>query len=194
MDLEKAKLSDAILLKFKGNKTISWDEVKEEAFNDIHSDYYVIENRIKFLLGENILKEQTTLGVKVYIMLSMTNKGWGVMTDIESEGYVAQVKIEIGSEKKRIRNYRIGIATLIVAALALILGCLQHYQSRLTNQDNQDNQTDLKDTTSSKPDVVPLLPTTHTHKPNSELVDIDTTKIEMIEPTTVKSGTDSIIP
>ena len=168
MDLEKAKLSDAILLKFRGNITVSWDEIKEGAFNAVHSDYYVIENRIKFLLGENVLKQETKIGVKIYLMLSMTDKGWAIMTDMGNAGYVAKAI----KERNNLRWLRavqiaviIGVIAGVIRVWLFLYPCLGESSTSQSNiQDEQSNKA-IQDT--SEVEFVPL--------------DIDTVKEEKID-------------
>lgn len=110
MNLEKAKILDAILLKFTGNKTITWHEIKEGAFIDIET-YYVIENNINFLVGDGQLERDSVQAFS----LSMTDKGFATMTDLPNLGYVTTAKKE-----RNIRRWA-NISGVIVILTFLIL-------------------------------------------------------------------------
>lgn len=90
MNKVNAKICDAILEKFRGNKSFNWDEIHgEQFFASIHADYYVVENNLNFLLapGVNELEVYEYNGIK-YVRL--TRKGFYTISDIKHEGYVAK--------------------------------------------------------------------------------------------------------
>jgi len=108
MKTDKAKMLDDILKRFSGNITITWDSLREE-FKDDMDKYYILENNINFLVGDGILKRDTTLHT-----LCMTDKGFATMTDPENLGYVPKAKKE--TRDNRIKNiaFVITIATFLV--------------------------------------------------------------------------------
>jgi predicted transcriptional regulator len=108
--MENEELFDAILKKFTGDRSFSRDEIRDSSFyENLNEDYYVVENHLNFLIGQEMLKESND---RIPIV-SLTRKGWYVMTNPKAAGYVAQRKER---EKKNKREK----ATLIWAALAAI--------------------------------------------------------------------------
>lgn len=117
---DKAQILDGILLTFKGDKTITWDQMRAGACKKVHSDYFVIENNINFLVGEGMIRRE--VGITA---LTLTDKGYGTMTEIDNLGYVASLKGKKSAINlsKRNNNINIGIQILIllVSILAVIL-------------------------------------------------------------------------
>ncbi|MBS1661877.1 MAG: hypothetical protein JST68_12595 [Bacteroidetes bacterium] len=108
--MENEELFDAILKKFTGDKSFSRDEIKSTDFYaDLNSDYFVVENHLNFLIGQEMLKESNDQPPFV----SLTRKGWFVMTNSSSAGYVTQ-------RKEREKKERREKATLLWAALSAI--------------------------------------------------------------------------
>jgi hypothetical protein len=86
--MEKEEICDLLLKQFKGNKSLTWADIQEASFyTKIDSDYFVVENYVKFLIGENMLKEEL-INARFYVLL--TEKGWFVMTNCNTDGYVAK--------------------------------------------------------------------------------------------------------
>ena len=95
--MDKDYICDLLLKQFEGNKSFSWEELHKESFyGKVDENYFVVENYIKYLIGENMLKEYLHHG-SFYV--SLTEKGWFVMTNFETDGYVSkralQNKIEL---------------------------------------------------------------------------------------------------
>jgi len=128
MNLEKAKILDAILLKFTGNITITWYQLEQGAFNDI-ATYHVVENNINYLVGDGQLERD----VAQPFSLSMTDKGFATMTDLPNLGYVTIAKKE---KKKNIWTF---ISGGIVVATFLILVYDTWFNSKQTNTDHQNS-------------------------------------------------------
>src|SRR5580692_8994521 len=105
--MTKAKLCDATLLKFLGNKSFNWNEIHlPEFYSDLDDNYFVVENILNFLIGDGQLQKNFSNGVE-YIRLS--EKGWGTMTDLENEGYVAR---DLKLKKEEERNEKVTETTL----------------------------------------------------------------------------------
>jgi len=128
MNLEKAKILDAILLKFTGNITITWNQLQQGAFNEI-ATYHVVENNINYLVGDGQLERDVTQAFS----LSMTNKGFATMTDLPNLGYVTLAKKE---KKKTIWAF---ISGGIVIATFLILVYDKWFNPKQTNADHQNS-------------------------------------------------------
>jgi hypothetical protein len=77
-------ICDNILRKFDENKCYSHSDVRLRSFyENIDPDYTIVEDHINFLLRDRTLKE-TQEG------LSLTTKGWFLLTNSDRVGYVAQ--------------------------------------------------------------------------------------------------------
>jgi len=87
--VEHEELLDAILKKFEGNLSYTWKDFQTKAFYEsLNSDYFVVENHLNRLIGDEVLKESND----PVPYISMTRKGWFVMTNPEIAGYVTQKK------------------------------------------------------------------------------------------------------
>jgi hypothetical protein len=108
MDLKKAKLLDKILLKFWGNKTLKWSDIQNGAWSDI-AIYDDCEKNINFLVGDSMLKRDTTLHT-----LWTTDKGFATMTDLKNLGYVTKVKKERLDNGIKYLAFGLAIATFLI--------------------------------------------------------------------------------
>ncbi|MDH4090373.1 MAG: hypothetical protein OEV74_09265 [Cyclobacteriaceae bacterium] len=80
-------ICDNILRKFEGNKHIARERVRDRSFyENLSPDYSVVEDHINFLITDNMLQETEST-------ISLTIKGWFILTNADKVGYVAQ-KIE----------------------------------------------------------------------------------------------------
>jgi len=146
MDLKKAKLLDRILLKFAGNATIKWNDLRDGHWDDIAS-YHVCENNINFLVGDGMIKRESAI-----LALSLTDKGLAVMTDIPNLGYAKKTKKEIFDACVKY----VAIATFFILIYNTFLKKSNDYLQRKENhqgidtlQPRQDNK--LHDSTSRLP-------------------------------------------
>lgn len=108
MDIEKAKILDGILQRFSGNVTISWESLREE-FKDDMNTYYILEKNINFLVGDGMLKRDTTLHT-----LCMTDKGFATMTDPKNLGYLVKTKRERTESRVKYIAFSVTIATFLI--------------------------------------------------------------------------------
>jgi hypothetical protein len=77
-------ICDNILRKFDGNVSLTQTDIRHRTFYEpIDPDYTIVEDHINFLLRDRTLKE-TPQG------LSLTTKGWFILTNADRVGYVAQ--------------------------------------------------------------------------------------------------------
>jgi hypothetical protein len=112
--MENEELFDAILHKFEGDKSFSRDQIRNESFyKDLNTDYFAVENHLNFLIGEEVLKE--SYDAVPYV--SLTRKGWFIMTNPGVAGYVIRKKESLRKEKRE-------KATLVWAKWATIFGAL----------------------------------------------------------------------
>ncbi len=128
---QKSIICDAILKKFDGNTHYTWKLLHEESFyKSINESYFVVENHIKYLLGENILHENSNNATSAeFVYIQLSSKGWFMMTNIDTEGFVA---IERKSkEKERAKDDR-EIKTLDYAKKAFIIGVIGAILTALT--------------------------------------------------------------
>lgn len=108
MDIAKAKILDDILQRFSGNVTISWESLREEFKHDMNK-YYILENNINFLVGDGMLKRDTTLHT-----LCMTDKGFATMTDPKNLGYLVKAKKERIESRVKYIAFFVTIATFLI--------------------------------------------------------------------------------
>ncbi len=111
MKLQKARFLDALLLKFRGNLTITWQEFQNGLCDDIAS-YYIIENNINFLVGDAMLKRD-----EVRRSLSLTDKGFATMTDLRSLGYVTKTSKEIWQLGLQILLAVVSVVTFVLVVV-----------------------------------------------------------------------------
>jgi len=107
MTIEKAKILDDILTRFKGNVRVKWSDLQNELGNT--REYYVTENNIKYLLGEGLLKEN-----EFDKDLALTDKGFAVYTDLTTLGYVKKAKDESRDKKIKYTGFGIVILTFLI--------------------------------------------------------------------------------
>ena len=85
----------------------------------VHENFFVIENHLKFLLAEKVLKEDVNA-----LIISLDDKGWAIMTDIENLGYVRiATKDRNNLIWKRSLQIIFGLSA-IVGTLLLIYPCV----------------------------------------------------------------------
>ena len=110
--MKKEIIFDLILKKFEGNKTFTWIDVhKKEFYESIDTDYFVVENHLNFLIGDNAIKEVGAMDT----YLSLSRKGWFMMTNNKTDGYFAKMKKE-----KRDKNLKIFLAIISIATFLLV--------------------------------------------------------------------------
>jgi hypothetical protein len=124
MNRKKAKLLDKILLKFIGNKSVKWSDLQQGIWNDIES-YHVCENNINFLIGDQMLERNHILQT-----LSLTDKGFATMTDLENLGYVKKAIRERNEILLKYFLAFITIATFIILCLKTFIW--ENYSKRET--------------------------------------------------------------
>ena len=125
MDMDNELICDKILDKFRGNKSFTWDEVHQpEFYNSINSDYYVVENHIKFLLGDDSLQE-----IGNPPSLSKTPKGWFIMTDSGKFGYVAKRQEERRKETRENLTLHWAKWATIITVISLVIWILDRVWS-----------------------------------------------------------------
>jgi hypothetical protein len=88
MKKKKAKMLDAILLKFRGDVSIRHDNQRENRFEEI-GGYFEIENLLNLLESDGMIERRID-GTK-----GLTPRGISTIGDIEDEGYVAKTRKQI---------------------------------------------------------------------------------------------------
>ncbi len=77
-------ICDNILRKFEGKKSITREKLQDKSFyQNIDPDYVIVEEHINYLIRERALKE-------VESEISLTTKGWFILTNSDKVGYVAR--------------------------------------------------------------------------------------------------------
>ncbi len=85
---------------------------QKEFYNDIDADYFVIENHLNFLIGDGALQEDKLEG-----LISLSRKGWFMMTNSGTDGYEAKKKKE---SKKKAWTIILGIVSIATFILVTI--------------------------------------------------------------------------
>jgi len=94
--VEHEEFLDAILKTFEENLSYTWNDLQTKAFYEsLDSDYFVVENHLNRLIGDEVLKESND----PVPYISMTRKGWFVMTNPEIAGYVTK-KRKLSKKRK----------------------------------------------------------------------------------------------
>jgi hypothetical protein len=106
--LEKGKLLDEILALFDGNKTRNFTELREQFGEE---RYFLIENHLKFLVGENVVEDHQG-------KLCLSPKGFAIYTDLKNLGYESRELEKLAQVAKTDRQFWwifwITLITLIV--------------------------------------------------------------------------------
>lgn len=106
-------ICDNILRKFEGNKFIPRDQLRDKSFySNIDPDYKIVEEHIKYLINDRTLKESDR-------GISLTTKGWFILTNADKVGYVAR-RIENVQWEKSERDTR-NLIRWVSATAALII-------------------------------------------------------------------------
>ena len=132
MKYEEEKRRDAILNKFRGNKSFSMDEQihAKDFYESIDSDYFVIENSLNFLLADEVLIrymhqiDSTKTGGYIE-MIKLSPKGFFMISNLKKHGYEIKAKNE---NREKSTNIIIQLATLLIAALSLLASLYQIYK------------------------------------------------------------------
>ena len=112
-------ICDNILRKFDGNVSYSHSDIRHHTFyQNIDPDYTIVEDHINFLLRDRTLKE-TTQG------LSLTTKGWFLLTNSDRVGYVAQ-RIENARKEQTERETRALFKWTTVLVGFVLMGLLTY--------------------------------------------------------------------
>ncbi len=107
-------ICDNILRKFESVKSISRENLQEtEFYSNIDPDYQVIDDHINFLVRDNTLQYHGDF-------VSLTTKGWFVLTNADKVGYVARRIEKANQETSDLETRRLfqwtTLATFIVLA------------------------------------------------------------------------------
>ena len=112
-------ICDNILRKFEGKTSYSHGDVRLRSFyENIDPDYTIVEDHINFLLRDRTLKE-TPEG------LSLTTKGWFLLTNSDRVGYVAQ-RIERARREQSERETRALFRWTTAVVGFLLMGILTY--------------------------------------------------------------------
>ncbi len=141
MKLKKAKILDLILLKFHPNREILWNEIHRGDFGDI-AQHDLIVNNVNFLISDGLIARD----VGSAFSLSLTDKGYAVMTDIKDLGYEKKSKAD---RRKNAWQMIVGFITLATFVILLLKTCIDakinlHSSNSTTNKTNLPNVPILK--------------------------------------------------
>lgn len=110
-------ICDNILRKFEGISSIARENLSQKEFyENIDPDYDVVEDHIHFLIRDHTLKDTGAA-------ISLTTKGWFILTNADKVGYVAQ-RIESAKKKTYEKDTRIFFRWTTLSAAVLILSWL----------------------------------------------------------------------
>ena len=112
-------LCDNILRAFEGNQSIEREQVKEGSFyKKLDADSSVVEDHIDFLILDKTLQERGTT-------ISLTTKGWFILTNADKVGYVAQ-KVESVEREISERETRLMFRWTALCATCVVLSWLAY--------------------------------------------------------------------
>lgn len=112
-------ICDNILRKFEGNKSIPRERLKDRSFYaNLDPDYTVVEEHINFLITDKTLQETGT-------SLSLTTKGWLILTNADKVGYVAQ-KVEATEREMYEHETRVFFKWVALIASVVVAGWLAY--------------------------------------------------------------------
>jgi hypothetical protein len=105
-------ICDNILRKFEGNKCFNRRDLRQKEFYaNIDPDYEVVEDHVNFLIRDHTLQDSGS-------QISLTTKGWFILTNADKVGYVAQ---RVESAKQHIVEKE---TRILFRGITLIVGCL----------------------------------------------------------------------
>ena len=100
-------ICDNILRKFEDKKSIPREKLRDKSFyENIDPDFLIVEEHINYLLRDRTLKETES-------EISLTTKGWFILTNSDKVGYVAR-RIESVQWDKSERDSRMMFRWLTV--------------------------------------------------------------------------------
>jgi len=107
-------ICDNILRKFEVNTSIAQENLRDASFyQNIDPDYRVVEDHINFLIADKTLR-------KIDRTVSLTTKGWFILTNYDKVGYVAQ-KIESVRKEHAEREARLFFRWSAVICVGLLV-------------------------------------------------------------------------
>ena len=107
-------ICDNLLRKFEGSNSITRENLQQKEFySNIDPDFEVVEDHINFLIRDHSLKDTGSA-------ISLTTKGWFILTNADKVGYVAQ-RIEIARREMNERETRIMFRWTTIAVSILIV-------------------------------------------------------------------------
>lgn len=120
---------DAILRKFEGNKTFTWRQMHEKDWhNQFHSDFFVVENMIKYLVADSALQRiEQPGGWGDYYKLS--DRGFAMLGDVVNDSYLARYNERVKQERYSSNAMKYAKwamwASIIGVAASIIIAVLQ---------------------------------------------------------------------
>jgi len=116
-DMMNEIICDNILRKFEGITSIARENLsRSEFYANIDPDYSVIEDHIHFLIRDHSLKENEAT-------ISLTTKGWFMLTNADKVGYVAR-RIESVRQENYEKDTRTFFRWTTILSAVLILSWL----------------------------------------------------------------------
>jgi hypothetical protein len=98
-------ICDNILRKFEGKKSIPREKLRDKSFyENIDPDFLIVEEHINYLIRDRTLRETES-------EISLTTKGWFILTNSDKVGYVAR-RIESVQWEKSERDSRLMVRWL----------------------------------------------------------------------------------
>lgn len=112
-------ICDNILRKFDGKMSVSHSDIRVRSFyENIDPDYTIVEDHINFMLRDRTLKE-TPEGI------SLTPKGWFLLTNSDRVGYVAQ-RIDSARKERAEKETRAVFRWTTVIVGFLLIGLMTY--------------------------------------------------------------------
>jgi hypothetical protein len=107
-------LCDNILRTFEGNQSIEREQLRMGLFtSNLDPDSTVVEDHVNFLIHDKTLQERGTT-------ISLTTKGWFILTNADKVGYVAQ-KVESVEREMSERETKLLFRWTALCATCIVL-------------------------------------------------------------------------
>src|SRR5688500_2502679 len=107
--MKHAEFLDSVLMRFDGNKSIYLKDLEDELGHRT-PPYHLTENALRSLSGAGLItpiRPDHSTGIPVVGGYYLSDKGWDVMVNISTDGYVAKEKQRKKEEQEKQNRIKI---------------------------------------------------------------------------------------